>query len=669
MSQPLLPLLIPDHIGYIIVDESFCVVGFLPRIVCYADEPELLAIGADLREGFPELYGLEDVLPGIIDGQQDQFAVKAINRTLGEGDIVYLDLYFCRYPTAEMNGAQPGTDRLLIIFVEDVTDKMALEQTLVQSNNETNLLLAALENAKRYANTIIESMAEALIVTNLDGEILRINPITQDILGYSEAELLGRSLTEILNTEEAKLLDYEAFNSLTAQNPKHRVEVQSLNKSGATMILSFSCSTVEQEGDLSELIYVGRDVTRDRLASKRLSTQYAIASTLSEASSVDLVTTNALTAVCKQLDFDVGELWVPLLSGEIDPIHNPVVKSYPRASIYLQRKHVVTRPQAEVTKFLDVSSRVLLMPKTGLAGRVWSHGIPHWIYDLGADPDFGKRSFAHQVGLSSAFAFPIVADLEVLGVMTFFSSQRRSDDPDLLQMFSSVGQQLGQYIRRKQTEDALKEQQQQTEDLLLNILPETIANQLRQSGQTIAKQFDHATVLFADIVGFTEFASTLSPIEVVEVLNGIFSRFDAITEKYKLEKIKTIGDSYMVVGGLPEPRPDHAEAIAEMALDMRQALASFNKQTHNNLQLRIGINSGAVVAGVIGQKKFIYDLWGDAVNIASRMESHGLPDRIQCSRATYIELQDCSYDWEMRGEIPIKGKGQMTTYFLDGRTD
>lgn len=661
MPQTLLPLLIPDHIGYIIVDESFCVAGFLPRMVCYADEPELLAMGEDLREGFPELYGLEDVLPEIIEGQRDQFAVKAINRTLSGGETVYLDLYFRRYPTPE--------NRFLIIFVEDVTDKMALEQTLVQSNNETNLLMTALENAKQYANTIIESMAEVLIVTNLDGQILRVNPITQAILGYGEAELLGRSLTAVLNTEEAKLLNYEALKVITAQNPKHRVEVRGMHKSGATMILSFSCSIVEQGVNVSELIYVGRDVTRDRLASKRLSTQYAIASTLSEASSVDLVTNNALTAVCEQLDFDVGELWVPLVSGEIDPIHNPVIQAYPPASIYLQRKHVVTRPQAQVAKFLDVSSRVLLMPKTGLAGRVWSHRIPHWIYDLGADPDFGKRSFAHQVGLSSAFAFPIVADLEVLGVMTFFSSQRRSDDPDLLQMVSSVGQQLGQYIRRKQTEDALKEQQQQTEDLLLNILPETIANQLKRSGQTIAKQFDNATVLFADIVGFTEFASTLSPIEVVEILNEIFSRFDVLTEKYKLEKIKTIGDSYMVVGGLPEPRPDHAEAIADMALDMCQALADFNKNAVRPLELRIGINSGAVVAGVIGQKKFIYDLWGDTVNIASRMESHGLPDRIQCSRATYLELQDLGYEWEMRGEISVKGKGQMNTYFLNGHTD
>ena len=231
----------------------------------------------------------------------------------------------------------------------------------------------------------------------------------------------------------------------------------------------------------------------------------------------------------------------------------------------------------------------------------------------------------------------------------------------------AIGQQLGQYIRRKQTEEALKEQQQQTENLLLNILPESIATQLRQSGRTIARQFGDVTVLFADIVGFTEFSANLSPIEVVKILNQIFSGFDELTEKYKLEKIKTIGDSYMVVGGLPEPRPEHAMAIANMALDMQQTIIELNKKTGHDFKLRIGINSGAVVAGVIGQKKFIYDLWGDTVNIASRMESHGVPDKIQCSRATYERLYSTKFQWQERGPIPIKGKGEMQTYFLVGR--
>jgi class 3 adenylate cyclase len=372
--------------------------------------------------------------------------------------------------------------------------------------------------------------------------------------------------------------------------------------------------------------------------------------------------------VCQQLGFEVGELWRPISRSEIDATKYPALLAYPRSPLYLQRLHQVSHNVTDTDQsFIAVSDRVLLLPGTGLAGRIWEHRTPQWIYELHNDRDFGERSFACQDGLRSGLGFPIMADGEVLGVMTFFSLEQQQHNPELLHIMDAIGQQLGQYIRRKQTENALKEQQQQTESLLLNILPETIAIQLRQSGRTLARQFDAVTVLFADIVGFTEFASELSPIEVVEVLNDLFSSFDTLTEKYKLEKIKTIGDAYMVVGGLPEPRPDHAQAIAEMALGMKEAVKQYNKHTNSTLQLRIGIHSGAVVAGVIGQKKFIYDLWGDTVNIASRMESHGVPEEIQCSRVTYELLKEFDYTWQPRGSIPVKGKGEMTTYLLTGK--
>lgn len=212
----------------------------------------------------------------------------------------------------------------------------------------------------------------------------------------------------------------------------------------------------------------------------------------------------------------------------------------------------------------------------------------------------------------------------------------------------------------------LETEQEKSERLLLNILPPSIADRLKEDRQVIADNFPDVTVLFADIAGFTPLSASLSPTKLVELLNEIFSAFDALVEKHGLEKIKTIGDAYMVVGGLPEPQENHASAIAEMALDMQTAIENFNQKHHTNLNMRIGINTGPVVAGVIGTKKFIYDLWGDAVNTASRMESHGIIGDIQMTDSTYQRLKD-GYLIQKRGMIQVKGKGEMIAYLLKGR--
>nr|WP_290224706.1 adenylate/guanylate cyclase domain-containing protein [Trichocoleus desertorum] len=219
---------------------------------------------------------------------------------------------------------------------------------------------------------------------------------------------------------------------------------------------------------------------------------------------------------------------------------------------------------------------------------------------------------------------------------------------------------------RKRFESALRLQQAKSEELLLNILPQAIAEKLKQSPGAIADSFPSVTVLFADIVNFTQLAARMSPTELVNLLNQIFSAFDRLAERHGLEKIKTIGDAYMAVGGVPLPRQDHAEAMAEMALDMQTAIAQLNLEQEEIFPIRIGINTGPVVAGVIGIKKFIYDLWGDTVNIASRMESEGIAGCIQVTASTYQCLKD-KYLFIERGEIPIKGRGAMKTYLLMGR--
>jgi adenylate cyclase len=220
--------------------------------------------------------------------------------------------------------------------------------------------------------------------------------------------------------------------------------------------------------------------------------------------------------------------------------------------------------------------------------------------------------------------------------------------------------------QRRNALAALRVEQARAESLLLNILPQSIADRLKAEPQTIADQFSSASILFADVADFTPLSERLPPDEVVGVLDHLFSHFDALADRYGLEKIKTIGDCYMVASGVPSPRTDHARALALMALDMQAAMRSVDEVGHLGLELRIGINSGPVVAGVIGRKRFLYDLWGDAVNTASRMESHGTTGRIQITRATKELLED-EFVCEPRGTIPVKGKGEMEAWYLVGR--
>jgi class 3 adenylate cyclase len=220
-------------------------------------------------------------------------------------------------------------------------------------------------------------------------------------------------------------------------------------------------------------------------------------------------------------------------------------------------------------------------------------------------------------------------------------------------------------LARVNTHLTLDRLNRENEQLLLNVLPAPIATELKRHPGIIAQRFDDVSVLFADIVGFTPLSARLSPAELVEMLNRLFSTFDELADRHGLEKIKTIGDAYMVAGGLPEPRPDHLQAMATFALDMANAMQELDA-AEGGLQVRIGINVGSVVAGVIGRRKFNYDIWGDTVNTASRLESHGEPGRIQVSEAVYLRLRD-TFAFESRGTIELKGKGPVSAYFLTSR--
>ncbi|HLO15919.1 MAG TPA: adenylate/guanylate cyclase domain-containing protein [Anaerolineales bacterium] len=229
---------------------------------------------------------------------------------------------------------------------------------------------------------------------------------------------------------------------------------------------------------------------------------------------------------------------------------------------------------------------------------------------------------------------------------------------------------LERYTRRDFLQKyTIQEQRDQADRLLYNVLPESIAERLKQSSETIAEEFNSASVLFADIVNFTPISARFAPHEVVDMLNDLFSRFDELVDKYDVEKIQVAGDAYMVAAGVPTPRHDHATVLAELALDMLDCVrqGDFLGGKHP-VEIRIGLNSGSLLAGVIGRKKYYYTLWGDMVNIASRMQSHGESGRIQITRATYELLKD-DFECQHIGKIDIKGKGKMEAWHLIARKE
>ncbi len=924
MKTLLKKLLVPHHLEYLALDKNFLIQETSLKVQRFADCPEEVVAGNDVRIPFPELVGSEEILIDIFEGRLPNFELKAITRVLENDSQLYFDMYIVEFTNDD-------NYQRLIIFFEDVTDRMGLEQTLVQATNEMNILLSTLAATNNYVEKIITSMAEVLLVTTASGKIKKVNQAAQDLFGYSESELVGQQI-DALAAEGASL---QAVSQEPPQQSQTNTEVICTAKTGEKLTVAFSCTPIPSEIQgisktrvgVQDFVYIGRDVTDRQRARKRKVARYVTTHILSISETIKKALEAILPAICDSLGWDTAELWMPeagekllLGSKSITAISDPNL---------LRCVASWTKPSVSIPKFTEFAERMTCGFGEGLPGLVWASGSSQWIADVTENDSCLRREIAAQEGLHGAFGFPILGDYEqensamsVLGVMILFSREVQYFDEELLQTMATLGSQIGQFIKRKQAEialreseeqlrdlfenatdliqsigadghflyvnrawretlgyseaeitqmtvfdvihpnssqesldilyqaitkkivnentfypdsiqvifitkhheqillegsisckfaegslvairailrditarqmaedalaksvsllqatfdstadgilaidrngkivtfnrefvemwgvpnevmalrddattiafvqnqlkdpkafqeriqslyeqpeaesydllefqdgrfferysqpqrlgdtiigrvwsyhditerkkaeDALREEQEKSEKLLLNILPKAIAERLKQNETTIAEYFPEVTVLFADIVGFTALSAVMNPIDLVEILNQIFSGFELLCERHGLEKIKTIGDAYMAVGGLPELRADHAEAIAQMALDMQAEIARFNASHNKYFSLRIGIHSGPVVAGVIGIKKFIYDLWGDTVNIASRMESQGLPWRIQVSETTYKLVED-KYLFQERGIIEVKGKGGMKTYIL-----
>lgn len=780
----LLSLLGADSQEYLIVNQDLNILDISPGVKRFADCPFEVQIGKDVRAIFPELVGMEETINAILEEQEVNFQLNGLGRFFSENNPLYFNILIVK------NQITTSCQKQSIILFEDVTEQMLLEQRLVQASNETSLLLTALSASKAYIDKIITSMADALLVTSCSGEIKTVNQATENLFGYRESELVGNPIS-IIFSEEA-LLNSNFSRHLSPDKLFHNTEVICQTKTGTKLWIAFSCSVLPTDNkDIQEFIYIGRDITERQRQRQRLSIQYTVTHALSESATWQEAIPNILAGIGENIGWDLAEFWQPDIFSQNNP--------------HLEKREVSDdsqigcvdswiRPSLNPDS-INLTGQIYLSSVLGLVHQIWSSYSPHWVTDLVNDADFSPGEAVVKEELHAAFAFPIVDEGEMLGVIVVFSHKVQPLDQDLLQVMSTIGSQIGQFIKRKQAEkallereeqyrdlfenasdliqsvtpegnflyvnrawqetlgyskteiakmtlfdiihpqsqvnvqevirklisgenieelkiefitkdkqkisvegninckfiegkaiatrgifrditkrleaeDALRTQQETTERLLLNILPAEIAKRLKQrqqpQGEIIADNFAEVTVLFADIVGFTELSTQISAADLVGILNVVFSRFDQLTQQHGLEKIKTIGDAYMVVGGLPVPKKNHAEAIADMALAMQASMTRFRNKVARELNIRIGVNTGPVIAGVIGIQKFSYDLWGDTVNIASRMESHGLPGQIQVSSTTYQQLRH-RYLLKRRDEVAIKGKGVMTTYLLLGK--
>jgi PAS domain S-box-containing protein len=536
-----------------------------------------------------------------------------------------------------------------------------------------------------FVSAVLDTAGALITVLDPQGRIIRFNRACECITRYSFAEVRGKDLWDLFIAKE----EVEAVKAIFEQRLQGQFPGESENywvtKDGSRRLIAWSGNALKNaDGSVKYFIVAGIDITdrqQAEAALRRTEAQNREFLKALQGSKVRLRRQQtALMELAKCQALYCGDISAAFCEITKTAAHTLDVE---RASIWLYNG------DSEALLLSTDRSKIHCVKLYELSSQRYSEGMELAAVDYPAyfraleleraiavdnaytDPRTQEFSASYLVPLeiTSMLDVPIRLGGSTVGVLCLehvgLPRHWKLEEQNFASSLAHTATLAMEARNRLQAEEALRAEKEKSETLLLNILPSEIAHRLKNETDAIADSFPDVTVLFADIVGFTELSCCVAPIELVKLLNRIFSAFDQLAEKHGLEKIKTIGDAYMVVGGLPTPRADHASSIAEMALDMQQEIAHFNAETGERFSIRIGINTGPVVAGVIGIKKFIYDLWGDTVNTASRMESHGIPGYIQVTQATYERLQG-NYLFKERGVIQVKGKGEMTTYLLIG---
>lgn len=454
------------RIEYLEVDRELKIQETSLNVQYFADICDGVEKGKDVRDSFPELIGIEEILDDILEEKRQNFQLKSITRVLNDGSFLYLDLYVfgCK--------DQLKSERL-IIFCEDVTDSANLQQSMVQSVNENSIKVNSLSTSRDYIEEILNSINDILLVTTASGKIKKVNKSTQLLFGYTELELIGKPIYMITPNEDL-LRQVSQLPTELKNESWHQVKVICHTKKGLNLTVAFSCSTIKtsieskhlETETLQDFVYIGRDITEQQRIKKRQAAQYAVAHIMSESGSLESATPKILQAICESLGWDLGELWTPVDEKEakfdadnqrgkvrfLFATPDTPVEEVP----FMMRVGVWWRGN-EVGQFVENCQQIILDPGEGLPGVVWNTGYPQWITDILKDGNFKRSHLAAKAGLSSAFGFPIRASGQIVGVMTFFCRIKQPSDEDLLQMMAAVGSQLGQFVKRKYAEKELQE--------------------------------------------------------------------------------------------------------------------------------------------------------------------------------------------------------------------
>lgn len=467
MHNLLYKLLSLRRLEYLVVDRKLKIQEISLNLQDFAEIPEAVGKGKDVRDSFPELIGIEGILEDLMEERQEEFQLKSITRVLKDGSYLYLDLSILAF-TEQANAER------LIILCEDVTDSITTQQSLVQAANENSIKVDYLAAASDYIDKIINSIGDVLLVTGSSGKIKKLNQAAEKILGYTESELIGKSISMITADEEL-LRQVSQLPPALKSECWHQVKVVCQTKIGLKLMLAFSCSTFEtsvtskyaDSDSIKDFVYIGRDITEQQRIKNRQKAQYAVTHILSESSSLEIATPKILQAICDSFGWDMGELWTPgpgqkeTRFGAQKQCENLPQLCLPLCCPIEEtpglRRVGVWPMMREISEFAQKDQQITFAPGAGLPGAVWRSGCGQWINDIVADRDFLRSGLASQAGVRSGFGFPIHASGQIAGVMTFFSREELPPDEDLLQMMAAVGSQLGQFVKRKYAEQELQE--------------------------------------------------------------------------------------------------------------------------------------------------------------------------------------------------------------------